>query len=78
MLPVTSGRIAVRRIFASLSRSMISFIAAVPPETSPIPSSAWNSVQLTSGNTDLAAPKNAPVHAVITMSVVTRALVSSE
>ena len=78
MVPVTSGRWAVRRISASTSRSRTSFIAAVPPLTSPIPSSACNSVQESDETPDFAAAKYAPVQAVITIKVVTRALMNTE
>ena len=78
MLPVTSGRWAVRRISASTSRSRTSLIAAVPPLTSPMPMSACSSVQESDETPDLAAAKYAPAHAVITISVVTRALMSTE
>ena len=76
MLPVTSGRREVRRISASMSRSTTSLMAAVPPLTKPMPISACNSVHDSNDTPDLAAAKYAPAHAVITIRVVTRALVS--
>ena len=78
MLPVTSGRCAVRRISASRSRSTTSLMAAVPPLTRPMPMSACSSVHDSDDTPDLAAAKYAPAHAVITMSVVTRALIRTE
>ncbi len=76
MLPVTRGRRAVRRISASISRSTTSLIAAVPPLTNPIPTNAFSSVHESEETPDLAAAKYAPAQAVITIKVVTRALVS--
>ena len=75
MLPVTSGRRAVRRIKASMSRSTTSLIAAVPPLTRPMPINACSNVHESDETPDLAAAKYAPAHAVITISVVTRALI---
>jgi hypothetical protein len=53
-------------------------MAAVPPATNPIPSSALTVVQERREKPDLAAAKYAPHEAVITMSVVTRAFTSWE
>ena len=50
---VTSGRSAVRRISASVLRSMISFMQAVPAETIPIPASAQSSLMVSTGSPDL-------------------------
>jgi hypothetical protein len=57
---------------------MTSFIAAVPPLTNPIPTSAWKTVQDSDGIPDFAAARKAPHHAVIMISVVTRAFTSTE
>ena len=76
MEPVTSGRSAVRRISASVLRSMISFMQAVPAATMPIPASAQSSLMVSTGRPDLCWPKKKPHQAVTTTSVVTRILVS--
>ena len=77
-LLVTSGRIAVRRMRASRSRSITSLMAAVPPLTRPMPSSALNTVQESAGTPDFTAAKYAPHHVVRMISVVTRAFTSTE
>jgi hypothetical protein len=46
ILPVTSGRKAVRRMRPSSRRSITSFSAAVPPAARPIPISACSSVHV--------------------------------
>jgi len=58
---VGSGRVRVRRIRASLSRSMISLKAAAPPATRAVPTMVWKS---TAGSIRSAARKKpAPVDA---------------
>ena len=77
-LLVTRGRIAVRRIRESNSRSITSLMAAVPPLTRPMPSSALNMVHDSEEVPDLAAAKYAPHHVVRMISLVTRAFTSTE
>ena len=77
-LLVTSGRIAVRRMRESNSRSITSLMAAVPPLTRPMPSSALNMVHDREEVPDLAAAKYAPHHVVSTSRLVTRTLISTE
>ena len=57
---------------------MTSLMAAVPPLTRPMPSSALNTVHEREDAPDLAAAKYAPHHVVRMIRVVTRAFTSTE